>query len=91
MTKPLRAERLAYKTIGSETIILDSKGNQEVHQLNEVAGFVWNLCDGNNDVESISDQVCLEFEVKKEEALSDVQSLLKEFSAKSLLEPGRES
>lgn len=91
MTKPLRAERLAYKTIGTETIILDSKGNQEVHQLNEVAGFIWNLCDGTNDLHSLTEKLCQEYDVDKEAALSDVQSLLKEFSAKSLLEPGRES
>lgn len=91
MMKPLRAERLAYKTIGTETIILDSKGHQEVHQLNEVAGFIWNLCDGTNDINAMTEKLCHEFEVEKEVALSDVQSLLEDFSSKALLEPDRES
>lgn len=85
MNKPLRMERLAFKTIGLETIILDTKIGKEVHQLNEVASFVWNLCDGNHDLRMIIDQVCNEFEVESEDAARDVEILLGEFSAKSLL------
>lgn len=85
MNKPKRMERLAYKTIGQETIILDTRLNKEVHQLNEVATMVWNLCDGDHDVQSIVEMVCAEFEVNFEEASKDIAVLLKELSAKSLL------
>lgn len=85
MIRPLRIDRIAYKTIGFETIILDTKVGKEVHRLNEVASFVWNLCDGSNDIKMIVEKVCEEFEVSSEEASADVQSLLSSFEAKSLL------
>jgi len=87
MKKPLRAERLAYKSIGMDTVILDSKGRQEVHELNEVAGFVWNLCDGHHDVDSIVEEVCKEFDVENATAKKDVVELLNEFQGKDLLSP----
>jgi len=87
MKKPLRAERLAYKSIGMDTVILDSKGRQEVHELNEVAGFVWNLCDGHHDLDSIVEEVCKEFDVENETAKKDVVELLNEFQGKDLLSP----
>lgn len=85
MKKPLRMERLAYKPIGQETIILDTKVGKEVHQLNEVASFVWNLCDGNHEIQKIVDKVCDEFDVDPTQAAHDIQLLIQELSAKSLL------
>ena len=85
MTRPCREDRLAYKTIGSETIILDTKLNQEVHQLNELASFIWNLCDGQHEVGDIISEVCEEFEVTEEIARTDVESFIVELQSKSLL------
>ena len=85
MKKPRRLDRLAYKAIGNETIILDTKINKEVHQLNEVASFVWNLCDGEHDFDSIVREVYKEFEVEENCASLDVQLLIAELSNKSLL------
>lgn len=85
MKKPSRSERLAYKTLGDETIILDTKINKEVHQLNEVASFVWNLCDGHHELQTIIDKVCDEFEIDQTSAATDVNVLIEELAAKSLL------
>ena len=85
MQNPLRMERLAYKSIGSETIILDSKIGKEVHQLNEVAAFIWNHCDGNNDIPALVNLVCEEFDVDYDVASGDVQSFINELKSKSLL------
>jgi methyltransferase-like protein len=85
MKKPLRVDRLAYKTIGVETIILDTKVGKEVHQLNEVASFIWNLCDGLHTNDDIVEKVCQEFEVSHLEAEADVQILISGLGSKSLL------
>ncbi|HXH76819.1 MAG TPA: PqqD family protein [Bacteriovoracaceae bacterium] len=85
MIKPLRMERLAYKTIGDEAIILDTKIGREVHQLNEVATVVWNLCNGTHDIQSMVEKVCTEFEVEPAVAERDIKALLAEFNSKSLL------
>lgn len=85
MKKPRRADYLSYKTIGEETIILDSKIGKEVHQLNEVASFVWNLCDGQHDLQNIIELVCEEFDVDSKTATDDVRVLFNEFLSKSLI------
>lgn len=85
MKKPLRSERLAYKMIGLETVILDTKINKEVHQLNEVASFVWKLCDGQHEISDIVDQVCDEFEVDRTQASEDIEVLIAELNLKALL------
>jgi len=85
LVKLLRTNRLAYKTIGNETIILDTKIGKEVHQLNEVASFVWNLCDGKHDLLDIINSVCDEFEIDSQTATGDVENLVNELKTKSLL------
>lgn len=85
MRKPTKADRLAYKTIGDETIILDTKLNQQVHQLNELGSFIWNLCDGEHEVSEIIELVCAEFEVSSTVATADVQEFLDELEQKTLL------
>ena len=85
MRKPKIVDRLAYKTIANETIVLDSKINQQVHQLNELASFIWNLCDGEHDVAQIVNQECNEFEVSTEIASQDVSAFLSELESKNLL------
>ena len=50
MTITKRAPRLSFKTIGEETIVLDTKINKEVHKLDEVGTFIWNLLDGNRSI-----------------------------------------
>lgn len=85
MKKPIRIERLAYKAIAGETIILDTKIGKEVHQLNEVASYVWELCDGLHEVDEIIKKVCEEFEIDTENATNDIHALLNELNEKSLL------
>lgn len=86
MKNPMRSARLSYKQIENETIILDTKVNKEVHQLNEVASFIWNQCDGKNTKEAIVDALCDEFEVDKITAEQDVQEILNSFLNKRLLD-----
>lgn len=85
MKKPQKTESLAYKTIGLETIILDTKLGKEVHQLNEVASFVWDLCDGNHELPAIIVEVCKEFEVDYADAAKDIEVIINEMEAKFLL------
>jgi hypothetical protein len=83
--KPIKVDRLAYKTIGQETIILDTKLNQQVHQLNELGSFIWNLCDGEHELQEIISRVCDEFDVNSEMATQDVYEFLEQLYQKNLL------
>lgn len=86
MEKPLKLLRLAYRSIGEETLVLDTKLNQEVHQLNALGTFIWELCDGMHTPSDITQKVCDEFEVEKNEAENDVLCFLAELQKKSLIE-----
>jgi hypothetical protein len=85
MRKPKIVDRLAYKTIGEETIILDTKINQQVHQLNELGTFVWQLCDGQHDIDFIIQKVCDEFEVDLNTATKDVHDFINDLDQKKLI------
>ena len=85
LSRPKIVDRLAYKTIGQETIILDTKINQQVHQLNELGSFIWNLCEGEHEVQDIIEKVCLEFDVENDVASRDVHEFLDELKQKNLL------
>lgn len=85
LSRPKIVDRLAYETIGQETIILDTKINQQVHQLNELGSFIWNLCEGEHEVQDIIEKVCLEFDVEKDVATKDVHEFLNELKEKNLL------
>ena len=86
MEKPLKLSRLAYRAIGDETLVLDTKVNREVHQLNALGTFIWDLCDGNHTRSDIINKVCDEFVVDRNEAEIDVLFFLNELQKKSLIE-----
>lgn len=86
MKKPLKQSRLSYRAIGDETLILDTKLNKEVHQLNALGSFIWELCDGEHSIEDIAKRVCNEFDVDEREANDDILYFLNELTSKQLIE-----
>jgi hypothetical protein len=48
-----RTKNLVIQTLQGETLIYDV-AIHEAHCLNETAGLVWSLCDGNNSVDEIA-------------------------------------
>ena len=86
MTLFKRAEHLAWRNLGEHTIVIDSRVNKEVHHLNEVGTFLWNLCDGTNSLDHIKSKLIEEYEIDSSTANSDVEQFLSELKNKSLLE-----
>lgn len=86
MTTPKRAQRLSFKTIGKETIVLDTKMNKEVHKLDEVGTFIWSLLDGHRSMNQICDLVISEYEVDIEECSNDLKEFVEQLKSKNLLE-----
>lgn len=50
--KPLRKEGILSRQLGDETVLYDSE-NGDVHIINTMAEFVWNLCDGSHSLDDI--------------------------------------
>ena len=86
MNSPKRAQRLSFKTIGLETILLDTSINKEVHKLDEVGTFIWNCLDGHRTLDQISAQIVEEYEIDKNVALADLHEFLNSLQSKYLLE-----
>jgi hypothetical protein len=83
--RPQRRDDVSIRTMADEVIVLD-RANQQVHQLNASAGFVWQRCDGQHTVESIADELCGAFEVTAETAREAVRTALHRFAELGLLQ-----
>lgn len=70
MNFPLRAN-VRTRLVDGEILLLDDE-NGYIHQLNETAGFVWNLCDGKLSTNEIAQRFSDEFEVDVVLATNDV-------------------
>jgi hypothetical protein len=90
MTNIKRAQHLSWRQLGEHTIILDSRINQEVHHLNDIGAFLWELCDGSNSIDQICDSLTREYDTDLETAQRDVQEFVSKLKSKSLLEEGHE-
>lgn len=76
---PRRSDRIAARTIDGKAVlvVLDAHA---LHTLNEVGTRVFELCDGERDVQAIVEAIVREFEVERDVALVDVQRFLLELS-----------
>jgi hypothetical protein len=54
MTPQARHEKLVVQEIGDETVIYDEQRNH-VHRLNQTAAIVWQHCNGQNTVTTLTD------------------------------------
>lgn len=78
--KPVRNQNTISRKIESETLILNLLTKQ-YHILNETAGKIWELSDGNHTIDEIAAEICKEYEstvdVVKEDVLKTVEGLTK--------------
>lgn len=78
--KPVRNQNTISRKIENETLVLNLLTKQ-YHILNETAGKIWELSDGNHTIEEIAKEICKEYDSKvdvvKEDVLSTVEGLSK--------------
>ncbi len=86
MNFPSRPTHLAYQKLGDETIILDTKIGKQVHKLNDVASYIWQLCDGSHSINQIRELMIAEYEVSESEVDNDLNFFLTEMTNKKLIE-----
>lgn len=65
------------------TVILIVSGT--MHQLNYVGGRIWQLCDGEHDVDSIATALAGEFDIDRSELLEDVASFVTDLVSRGWL------
>lgn len=76
------------KREGQWLILREGKGY--VEELNEVAGFIWELAEDEIKVEGIIEGVVCEYEVSKEEAERDIKEFINDFLDEGYLEKVKE-
>lgn len=69
--KPVKTKNAISRKIEDETLVLNLQTKQ-YHILNETAGMIWELADGNHTIEDIALRVCEEFEASVDIVREDV-------------------
>lgn len=82
---PKRRTDVTTRDINGEILILDRK-NEDVHQLNSSASYVWQNCDGQVSVRDIAVAMAKDFSIDFEVAEKDVNELIGKLRALGLLE-----
>jgi len=78
-------ESMVFRRIEDETILVPIRNNvgdlQNIYVLNEVGARVWELIDGERDIEEISDLICAEYDITLDEAEKDIGEFLKDLES----------
>jgi hypothetical protein len=93
--RPSRHPDLAWRCWDGEVVILAPAGHDPAlvgtladgaeHDLNDVASFIWELCDGAHSVAEIVTAVQVEFDVDEATARADAAQFVDELVTRKLL------
>lgn len=81
---PVQADDLAARTIAGEAVVVTPTSAQ-VHELDPVATFVFERCDGRRTGWGLVDELVAEFAVDRDVAAADLEVLLGTFVARGLV------
>jgi hypothetical protein len=70
-----QAEDVIWRRIGDDVVVIKDNG-LATHVLNKTAAFIWESCDGKNDIDEITARLCQRFEVSADVAGQDVSELI---------------
>ncbi len=82
--QPRRAEGIVAQQAAGKWVLLDVKTGQ-YFALDEVAGRIWQLCDGTHTVRQIAEVVCEEYDTQGQAVGDDVEAFVSELVGESLL------
>lgn len=80
---PVQALDVRVRLVGGRQVV--GRGSQ-VCELNDVATFIWRLCDGTSSTEAIAKRVAEEYDIDDRTALEDTVALLAELEELGLIE-----
>lgn len=85
-----KAENIISRRVGEEVVVIKDDG-LSLYILNKTAAFIWDLCDGNIDINNIVEKLCERFEVTPEEASEDVKKIIKVLTKMGIINYNKES
>jgi len=81
-----RNPKVAARSLGGEMMIMSGR-DSTLFTLNKTATILWQAADGSTPLDEIVDrQICSEFEVERDEALQDAESLARELAGHEILQ-----
>jgi pyrroloquinoline quinone biosynthesis protein D len=81
---PRQAARVVTQQAAGKWVVLNLKTGH-YYALDEVAGRIWQLCDGSRSVQQIAEVVGEEFDAEGQDVEADVAAFVSEFVGESLL------
>ncbi|MFQ5719155.1 MAG: PqqD family protein [Acidobacteriota bacterium] len=83
--RPVKHPEALSRIVDGEAMVLVQVPAVTTIVLNEVATRVWELMDGHRDIKAISHCIAEEYEVAPEQAEADVEEVVADMQAKSML------
>jgi hypothetical protein len=85
-----RNPRVAARSLDGEMMIMSGR-DSTLFTLNKTATILWQAADGSTSLDEIVDRrICPEFEVERDEALHDAESLARELASHEILQISEE-
>lgn len=84
--KPLAKNDVEEVLIDQELFLHDHNSDGAMHCLNSGAALIWFLCDGTLDVTGIAGEIAANFDLPRQQVLTEVQETVAQFQALGLLE-----
>ena len=84
MIYPIHNQDTIWRRIGDTIVAIDGGGTSS-HILNKTAAFIWELCDGNLEIDEIATKVHQRFDVSLENAKIDVHDIIEELAMAGIL------
>jgi len=82
---PRQTQHLSVKEIEGQTVILDRE-HGKLHELNQSASYIWQLCDGHTPVSEIVSAMARAYDRLPTDVERDVTNALQQLEALRLIE-----
>lgn len=86
----VRADNVISRRIGDEIVLIRDDA-QATHVLNKTAAIIWEMCDGQLDVDEIATRLSDRFAVAFDEVRADTRELIDKLVRAGVLYPSRET
>ena len=78
------ADSVIWRRIDDEVVIITDDGIS-LHKLNKTAAHIWEMCNGDHQLDEIAASLCERFDVSLEEAAADVLETTRQLEGIALL------
>jgi PqqD family protein of HPr-rel-A system len=75
MNRVIQASNIISRRIGDEIVLIKDDG-KATHVLNKTAAAIWEMCDGEHNLDEIANRMCERFDVSFEEVRGDIEEII---------------